>query len=324
MTGTTRRAALLAAPALLAASGLHAQSAAWPDRPIRLVVAFPAGSVTDTLMRHLSEPLGRELGQPVIVDNRPGGNGVVGTESAARAAPDGHTWCVLSVTNGALNTYTVRRLPYDPLKDFEPIGFIAETAYILVVNASHPARDLRGLLDLARQRPGQLTYSHGNSSAHIASATMARMAGVQMEAVPYRGGPEALTDVIAGRIDSTFTDFPAGMPQIREGKVRALAVTTANPFPLAPEIPPVAAVLPGFELAPWFGMAAPAGTPAPIIARANAAMNKVLNSPDFAERVARLGYTPRGTEPERFREFLRGQIETLGRQAREAGLEQSG
>jgi tripartite-type tricarboxylate transporter receptor subunit TctC len=116
-------------------------------------VAFPAGSVTDTLMRHLSEPLGRELGQPVIVDNRPGGNGSIGTESVARAAPDGHTWCVLSTTNGALNTYTIRRLPYDPLKDFAPIGFVADTAYILVVHAAHPARDLRGLLDLRSAAP---------------------------------------------------------------------------------------------------------------------------------------------------------------------------
>jgi tripartite-type tricarboxylate transporter receptor subunit TctC len=323
---STRRAALLAAPSLALAAtpgGLRAQGS-WPDRPIRLVVAFPAGSVTDTLMRHLSEPLGRELGQPVIVDNRPGGNGAIGTESVARAAPDGHTWCVLSTTNGALNTYTIRRLPYDPLKDFAPIGFIGDTAYILVVPAAHPARDLRGLLDLARQRPGQLTYSHGNSSAHIASATMARMAEVQMEAVPYRGGPEALTDVLAGRIDSTFTDYPAGLPQIREGKVRALAVTTAAGFPLMPEIPPVAAVLPGFDQSAWFGMAVPAATPAPIIARANAAMNRVLASSDFAERVGRLGYTPRPTEPEWFRDYLRRQIETLTRQAREAGLEVSG
>jgi tripartite-type tricarboxylate transporter receptor subunit TctC len=231
---------------------------------------------------------------------------------------------VLSTTNGALNTYTIRRLPYDPLKDFAPIGFVADTAYILVVHAAHPARDLRGLLDLARQRPGQLTYSHGNSSAHIASATMARMAGVRWTAVPYRGGPEALTDVIAGRIDSTFTDYPAGMPQIREGKLRALAVTTAQGFPLTPDVPPVAAVLPGFDQSAWFGMAVPAATPAPVIARANAAMNKVLASPELAERVGRLGYTPRPTEPEWFREYLRGQIETLGRQAREAGLEQSG
>ena len=312
----TRRAAL-ATPLVLPAAA-RAQGN-WPERPIRLVVAFPAGSVTDTLMRHLAEPLTRELGQPVIVDNRPGGSGVIGTDSVARSAPDGYTWCVLSVTNGALNTYLVPKLSYDPLKDFAPIGFIAETAYILVVPASSLAKDLRGLIELAKRQP--LTFSHGNSSALIASATLARLAGVEMTAVPYRGGPEALTDVIAGRIDSTFTDFAAGMPQIREGKVRALGVTLPEAFSLAPEIPPVSAVLPGYGFSFWFGMAAPAGTPAPVIARANAAMNKALAQPEFTEKVARLGYVPRGTAPEEFRTFLRGQIEELTTRAKEAGLE---
>ncbi|MDN3567191.1 Bug family tripartite tricarboxylate transporter substrate binding protein [Paeniroseomonas aquatica] len=316
----TRRLAL-AAPLLLpaAARAQGGSQGAWPDRPIRLVVAFPAGSVTDTLMRHLSEPLGRELGQPVIIDNRPGGSGVIGTDSAARSAPDGHTWCVLSVTNGALNTYLVPKLSYDPLRDFAPVGFIAETAYVLVVPAASPAKDLPGLLALAKRR--NLTFSHGNSSALIASATLARMAGVEMTAVPYRGGPEALTDVIAGRIDCTWTDFAAGMPQVREGKVRALAVTSARPFALAPEIPPVSSVLPGYGFDFWFGMAVPAGTPAPVVARANAAMNTVLASAEFGEKVARLGYVPRGTAPEEFRGFLRGQIEELTTRAKEAGLE---
>lgn len=315
-----QRRALLGAGATLLAAPAVAQT--WPDRPIRLIVAFPAGSVTDTLMRHLAEPLTRELGQPVIVDNRPGGSGVVGTESAARSAPDGHTWCVLSVTNGALNTYTIRRLAYDPLRDFAPIGFVAETAYLLVVPASSPARDLRGLIDHAKASRTPLTFSHGNSSALIASATLARLAGVEMTGVPYRGGPEALTDVIAGRIDSTFTDFAAGMPQVREGKVRALAVTSPQPFSLAPEIPTVASVLPDFTFDVWFGMAVPAATPAPIIARANAALNKVLGDAELRERLARLGYAPRGSEPEAFRDFLRNQITVLSQRAREAGLEQ--
>lgn len=314
------RRALLGAGATLLAAPAVAQT--WPDRPIRLVVAFPAGSVTDTLMRHLAEPLTRELGQPVIVDNRPGGNGVVGTESAARSAPDGHTWCVLSVTNGALNTYTVRRLAYDPLRDFAPIGFVAETAYLLVVPASSPARDLRGLIDHAKASRTPLTFSHGNSSALIASATLARLAGVEMTGVPYRGGPEALTDVIAGRIDSTFTDFAAGMPQVREGKVRALAVTSPQPFSLAPEIPTVASVLPGFAFDVWFGLSVPAATPAPIITRANAALNKVLGDEELKARLARLGYAPRGSAPQEFQDFLRNQIAVLSQRAREAGLEQ--
>ena len=296
-----------------------ARAQAWPDRPVRLVVAFPAGTVTDTLMRHLSEPLARELGQPVIIDNRPGGSGVVGTESVARAAPDGLTWCVLSVTNGALNTYLVPRLSYDPLRDFAPVGYVADTAYILVVPAASPARDLQGFIDLARRRP--LTFSYGNASARIASAALARQVGAEMTAVPYRGGPEALTDVIAGRIDSTFTDFAAGMPQVREGKVRALAVTSPEAFALAPEIPPVASLLPGYTVSAWFGMGVPAATPAPIVARANAAMNAALAAPDFIEKVGRLGYVPRGSTPEAFHAFLRGQIEEMTMRAKEAGLE---
>ena len=316
MTSLNRRALIGAGAALVTAPAIAQPR--WPDRPIRLVVAFPAGSVTDTLMRHLAEPLTRELGQPVVVDNRPGGSGVVGTESA----PDGHTWCVLSVTNGALNTYTVRRLSYDPVKDFAPIGFVAETAYILVVPASSPARDLQGFIDHAKASRTPLTFSHGNSSSLIASATLARMAGVEMTAVPYRGGPEALTDVIAGRIDSTFTDFAAGMPQVREGKVRAIAVTLPQRFSLAPDIPTVASVLPEFTFDVWFGMGVPAATPAPVIARANAAMNKVLGDAELKERLARLGYTPRGSTPQEFQDFLRNQITVLSSRAREAGLEQ--
>jgi tripartite-type tricarboxylate transporter receptor subunit TctC len=215
----------------------------------------------------------------------------------------------------------VRKLPYDPIRDFAPIGFLAETAYILVVRADHPARDLAALLALAKERPGALTFSYGNQSAHIATATMARMAGVEMAGIPYRGGPEALTDVIAGRIDCTFTDIPAGVPQMKDGRVRALGITQPEPFALLPEIPPVGSVLPGYGFRFWFGMSVPSGTPPAIIARANAAMNAVLNQPDFAERVARLGFVPRPTEPEWFRTFLAGQIKELGDRAREAGIE---
>ncbi len=314
----TRRAAL-AAPFVIP-SLARAQN--WPDRPIRIIIAFPAGSVTDTLFRHLAEPLMRELGQPVVIENRPGGNGVVGTEAGARAAADGHTWTVLSVTNGALNTYTVRRLSYDPIRDFTPIGYVAETGYILVVNANSPARDLRGLIDLARRRPGELTYSHGNSSAHIASATLCSMAGVEMTSVPYRGGPEALTDVIAGRIDSTFTDIPAGIPQIREGKIRALGITLPQPFYLHPEIPPVGSVLPGYGFAFWFGLSLPAATPQPIVQRANAALNKVLQLPELKDRIGGLGYAPGGGPPERFTQVLQQQITFLTERARAAGIEQ--
>jgi len=316
MSRILRRTALILPLAAVA----QAQPA-WPDRPIRLIVAFPAGSVTDTLMPHLAEPLGRVLGQPVVVDNRPGGAGSIGTEAAARAAPDGQTWVVFSTTNAALNTYLIKRLPYHPIRDFAPIGYVAETAYVLVVPAASPARDLRGFLDLARASRTPLTYSHGNSSALIASATLARMAGVEMTAVPYRGGPEALTDVVAGRVDSTFTDFAAGMPLMREGRVRALAITAPRAFPLAPEIPPVASLLPGYEFMPWFGFAAPARTPPAIIARANAALRQVLAEPALVERLALLGYVPTPSSPEEFGAILEQRMRELTERAKQAGLE---
>lgn len=321
----TRRAAL-AAPALLAPPVLLASAAraqAWPERSIRIVIAFPAGSVTDSLVRNLVEPLSRELGQTVIIDNRPGGNGVVGTMAVKGAAPDGYTMAVLSVTNGALNSYLVRNLAYDPIRDFAHLGFLAEAPYILVVPPTSPARNVAELIALARARPGELTFSHGNASALIGSERLNRMVGVRMLAVPSRGGPEALTEVLAGRIDSTLTDFASGLAQIREGRVRALGVTSAAAFPLAPDIPPISATVPGYELVVWFGLAAPAGTPAPVVARFNEALGKVLALPDVRERLGRLGYAPRAMQPEQFRDFLQEQITSLSRLAREVGLEPS-
>jgi tripartite-type tricarboxylate transporter receptor subunit TctC len=311
----SRRAAMLAP---LLAAPAFAQS--WPERPIRLIIAFPAGSVTDTLFRNLAEPLARELGQPVVIENRPGGNGVVGTLAARGAPADGHTWLVLSVTNGALNNYTMRTPAYHPLNDFEQIGMVAEAPYMLVAPAEG-ARDTAQLLARARERPGALTFSHGNSSALIASALLGRMAGVEMTAVPYRGGPEALTDVIAGRIDSTFTDLAAGLAQAREGRVRVLGLTTAQRFPLAPDLPIVAETVPGFSLTVWFGLAVPQGTPAAILARANAGLNAVLAQPETRERLGRVGYTPIPGTGQAAREWIGAELRRYAQLAEQVGLE---
>ena len=314
----TRRATL-AAPLL----PLAAQAQTWPDRPIRIVVAFPAGSITDSLMRNLVEPLSRELGQSVIVDNRPGGSGVVGTMAVRNTPPDGNNMIVLSVTNGALNTYLVRNLAYDPIRDFTQLGFLAEAPYLLVVPNSSPARNMAEFIALARSRPGELTFSHGNASALIGSELLNRMAGLRMLAIPSRGGPEALTEVLAGRIASTLTDFAAGLAQVREGRVRALGVTTAGAFPLAPDIPPISATVTGYELTVWFGLASPAGTPAPVVARFNEALAKVLALPEVRERLGRLGFAPRAMPPEQWRDYLQNQIAMFTRLARDVGLEPS-
>ncbi|WP_421988502.1 Bug family tripartite tricarboxylate transporter substrate binding protein [Roseococcus sp.] len=319
---TLHRRHLLAAPALIAPLSAQAQ-ANWPERTIRITIGFPAGSVTDSLMRNLLEPLTRELGQTVIIDNRPGGNGVVGTMAVKNAAPDGYNQAILSVTNGALNTYLVRNLPYDPIKDFAHTGFLAEAPYLLVVPASSPAHSVADLVELAKQRPGGLTFSHGNFSALIGSEMLCRMTGTRMLAVPSRGGPEALTEVLAGRIDSTLTDFASGLAQVREGRVRALGVTSKTVFPLAAEIPPIANAVPGYELIVWFGLAAPLGTPAPVVARFNEALAKVLAQPDTREKLGRLGYAPRSMPPEQWRDFLQSQITVLSQLARDIGLEPS-
>ena len=241
----------------------------------------------------------------------------------ALAAPDGNTLAVISVTNGALNTYLVRNLGYDPIRDFTPMGFLAEAPYLLVVPNSSPARSVTELMALARAKPGELTFSHGNASSLIGSQLMNRLAGVQMLPVPSRGGPEALTEVLAGRIDSTLTDFSSGYAQVREGRVRGLGVTSPGPFALAPEIPPIAREIPGFQLVVWFGLSGPAGVPAPVVARFNAALAKVLAEPDVRERLGRLGYAPRSMPPEQWREFLQSEISAMTRLAREVGLEPS-
>jgi len=319
MARSVPRRAALAVPALLLPG--RAALAAWPERPVRVVVPFPPGSATDTLTRILSEPLSRALGQPVVVDNRPGANGTLGVEVAARSPADGYTLLLISTSGAAVNPHTMRRLPYDPIRDFAPIGFIADMPYILAVPPGSPANDLAGFIALARQRPGQLTYSYGNSAAQIAMNQMARMAGIELNGVPYRGGPEALTDVMAGRIDATFTDFAQGLSQWQAQRVKVLAVTTAQPFPLAPQIPPVATVVPGYDLTVWFGMAAPAGTPAPVVDRATEALRAALADPTLIERFAAQGYVPRAMDPARFGAFLRAQIDVWGERVRAAGIE---
>lgn len=321
MNSIPRRAILGAGTALLAAPAF-AQNA-WPERPIRLLVPFPAGSQTDTLMRRLAEPMSRELGQPVVVDNRPGANGVIGTEAAARAPADGYSWVSFGASNSALATYLVRRLPYDPIRDFTPIGFIADSVFLLVVAANSEARDLTALLEMARRAPGRITYSHGNTSSLVAAATVARLAGVQVTGVPYRGGPEALTDVMAGRIDFTFTDFASAAPLLGDGKIRALAVTSARPSPLAPQIPTVRSTLADFDFdVLWFALFAPTGVPEPIVARANAALNKVLGEPELRNHLTRLGYIPRSATPAEVKAWQPGAIAALVNLARAAGVEQ--
>jgi tripartite-type tricarboxylate transporter receptor subunit TctC len=316
--GLPRRAAL-AAPALLLAA--RPARAAWPERPVRIVVAFPPGSGTDIMARILAEPLARELGQPVVIDNRPGGNGIVGTQAAALAPADGHTLLVISTSAASINPHTLKRLPYDALRDFAPIGSLAEGPYVMVVPPSSPAQDLKGFLALARERPGELTYSYGNASAIIMASVMASMAGVQLTGVPYRGGAEALADVVSGRIDCTFADFGAGMAQVNAGRVRLLGQSLGRPFEVAPDLPKVADAVPGFDINVWWGLAAPAGVAPAIIEGANRALNAALADPGLSERLRGLGYVTMRMTPAEFGDYMRRQVVVWGERVRIAGIE---
>jgi len=313
------RRALLAAPAFSLAAPALAQS--WPDRPLRLVVAFPAGSLTDVLARLLAEPLGQRLGQPVVVDNRAGGNGTVGTIAVQQAAPDGNTVLIISTSAASVNPHIIRRLPFDPVRDFTHIGAIAEAPYLLVVPNQSPDMNLAQFFDRARSRPGELTFSHGNASSLIMTEVMARRAGVRLTAVPYRGGAEALNEVAAGRVDCTFTDFANGLAQVQGGRVRGIAQSAGNRTPLAPEVPPVSEVVAGYDINVWFGLSAPAGTPEPVVQRWNAALNGALRDEAVVARLRQLGFLPFTQTPEQFGQYIRTQLASWGELVRIAGVE---
>jgi tripartite-type tricarboxylate transporter receptor subunit TctC len=288
---------------------------------VRLVVAFPPGSGTDVLARIVAPAFSREIGQPVVIDNRAGGNGIVGTQSAALSPADGYTLLIISTSAASINPHTVRRLPYDPARDFAMIGSLAEAPYVLCV---HPdgARDLPGFLDTVREKNGEATFSHGNASALIMTTVMARKAGLRMTAVPYRGGAEALAEVAAGRIDCNFADFGPGSAQARGGRVRILAHSLGGrPFPAAEGVPGVDSLLPGFDMSVWWGFAAPAGTPPEIIERANRALNAALATPEVVERLTAVGDAPLSMGAEEFSRYVARQRDIWGEHVRTAGIE---
>ena len=311
-----RRSALIL-PLLLTRPAL----AAWPERPLRLIVPFPPGSGTDVLARLLVEPLGRQLGQPLVIDNRPGGNGVVGAQAGAAAAPDGYSLLIVGVSVAAINPHILRRLPYDSTRDFAPIGGIARQPYVMVINPERPERDLAGFLEAGRRSRDGMTFSTGNAGSLIMGHMIAQAAGIRMTAVPYRGGAEAAADVAAGRIDFNLADFSHAIAQHQGGRLRAIAVTTGERFPLAPDLPPIASVLPGFDADVWYAMVAPAAMPPEIAAAANRALGAVLADTDVVARLTPLGLAPMPLDPAETARFIREQSALWGERVRAAGIE---
>ncbi|MBP0496183.1 Bug family tripartite tricarboxylate transporter substrate binding protein [Pararoseomonas indoligenes] len=287
---------------------------------MRLVAPFPPGSGTDVLARLLAPVLSRELGQPVVVDNRPGANGIVGSQSVATAAPDGYSLLILGTSAAAINPHTIRRMPYDVARDFAMVGMIGETPYILCVGVDGP-RDLPSFLAFLREKPGGATFSYGNAGAMIMATVMGRMLGVPVTPVPYRGGAEAITDVAAGRVDANFADYSPALAQAQTGRIRMIGHSIAHSFAVAPELPSVSSVLPGFDMNVWWSIAAPAGTPQAIIERAGRALNATMSTPEIVERLRLVGDTPLHMSPEETTRYVAAQHAAWGERVRLAGIE---
>jgi len=300
----------LAALALAVPSAL-AFAQAYPNKTIRLVLPYPPGGGSDTIARPLVQKLSESLGQQVIVDNRGGAGGNVGMEQVARAAPDGYTLVLALTAQLAVNPALFRKLPYDPVKDYEPVIFLGNGAYLLTVHPSLPARNVKELIALAKARPGQITYaSSGNGSgAHLCTELLNLMAGIKLVHIPYKGGGPALVDLLAGQVQILFATPVASTQHIQSGRIRALAVSTAKRTVGLPDLPTVAeAGVPGYDSGVWYGVLAPAGTPREIINKLNGELNRVLNQPDYRNLLVQNGIDPAGGPPEELSKFIKSEL----------------
>ncbi|HYC44908.1 MAG TPA: tripartite tricarboxylate transporter substrate binding protein [Burkholderiales bacterium] len=271
-----------------------------------MIVPFPPGGAVDTIGRIVVTGLPERLGQQVVVDNRAGANAIIGTELAARAAPDGHTMLIVPAGH-AITPSVTRKLPYDSLKDFAPIGLIGNSAYMLVVGASLPAKTVGEFIALAKAKPGQLNYAftgHGNAT-HVAGELFKVLSGIDMVAINYKGGGPALTDVMGGHVAAFFSGVSSGSPHVKSGKLRALGVTTTKRSTALPDVPTIAeAGLPGYEVDAWYGLLAPAATPAAAIARLNRDLGQVLAADGMKERLRTAGVDARASSPTEFRDLI--------------------
>jgi tripartite-type tricarboxylate transporter receptor subunit TctC len=312
----------LAVGMTLAAVSTLAAAQAWPSKPIRYVVPFAAGGTTDILARTISERLSVALGQPVIVENKPGAGGGVGAAEVAKAAPDGHTIMGGTISTHAINASLYKSLPYDPVKDFVAITLIARVPNMLVINNDIPAKNVAELIALMKANPGKWTFaSSGNgTSQHLSGELFKGVAGVEMQHIPYKGSPPALTDVMGGQVNMTFDNITTAWPLAKGGKLRALAVTTAKRSPVAPDVPTLAeSGLPGYEVGSWQGVFAPAGTPPDIVRRLNTEIVKIINSPDVQKKLLELGAEPVGNSSEEFAALVKAEVVKWGDVVKKSG-----
>ena len=300
-----------------------ASAQSYPSKPIRLIVPYPPGGPLDIMARAIGQKLTEAWSQPVVVDNRAGAGGNIGADLVAKSTADGYTLLMGAVATHAINPTLYAKLPYDPVKDFAPVALVAQVPNILVVNPSVPARSVPELIDLVRARPGYLNFGSGStgSTGHLAGELFNTMAGVKMVHIPYKGGAPAMADLLAGQVQLMFDNLANALPQVKAGRLRALAVTTLARSPAMPELPTIAeSGLPGFDLTTWFGVMAPARTPPEIVVKLNAEIVRALNAKDMRERLEKMGAEPPpNNTPERFAAFIGSEAAKYAKVVRDSG-----
>jgi putative tricarboxylic transport membrane protein len=305
-------ALLMAGPAL----------AQFPSKPVRVVVPFGAGSSTDIVMRIIAQPLGQALGQPIVVDNKPGADGVIAAVDVMKASPDGHT--IMLATNSPLSAapHLRKALPYHPINDFTPLSFVGNYTFFIVVHPAVPARSLAELISYARANPGKLNYATGNTTSIVSTAMFATLAKINMQHIPYKTEPPAITDILSGQIHLMFSSYSTVAPHLQVGKLRALVTTLPERSPLMPEVPSIVeAGFPKFPIVPWAGMVGPAKMPKEAVDRLNGELNAVLKRPEVREALAKQAFAPRGSTVAEMTAIIRDQLEIWGKAIRDAGIQ---
>ena len=308
--------------AIALASAALAAHAQYPNKPIKMVVPFLAGGTTDILARAVAADLQKVLGQPVFVENKAGAGGNIGSDSVAKSPPDGYTLLMGTVGTHAINVALYPKMPYDAVKDFVPISLVAGVPNVLVAAPGFPVNSVRELIDMAKRSPDKTTFaSSGNgTSIHLSGELFKQLAGVQMTHVPYKGSSAALPDVMSGQVNVMFDNAPSVMPQIKGGKLKAIAVTSSMRSPALPNVPTIAeAGLPGYEASSWFGVLAPAGTPKDIVDKLSQTIAKSVQSPEFRERLAAQGAAGVGNTSEQFAAHIKTEIEKWAKVVKASG-----
>ena len=320
MTLATRRLALVTA-ALLCSGAAFAQG--YPTKPIRIVVPFAAGSATDQIGRAFAEKMATTLGQTVLIDNKPGASGMLGADTVAKSPADGYTLLLGTNSTNAALKFLMKKLPYDQDKDFAPVAYIGSVPLMVTVNNDVPAKTLKELVDLAKAKPGQISFAYASTSQQVSSEMLSGMAGIKMNAIPYKSGPNAMTDLIGAQVMVFTADFAVTVPQYKAGKIRGLAVTSAKRSAAVPELPTVneALGLKDYELIAYFAVFAPAGTPAEVIGKLNQAVNAAAQSKDIQEKFAANGFAVEPGTPEALAQRNRAETGKWEKAIRDAKIE---